>query len=262
MGMGGRECSRTRSQSQHGQLPRRGREGTYTSELRLVFQDMARRLGTSSLHLWSSKGEAEVLASKASKFQLESYVDMKGWNRKEVGDSVPTVPLSWPFNSDRSPRNNLQTISCWSCWLGTLLLEWTYVFSIIMLMCMEKCAWFLSIIVWGSFPLYLCHLDRIWWTGKQPCVTACSQYYFTWRWWGGCFEFPVAFFSSQFFGNSRNWLVASLKGYLKCNALPRVGKHTFIMKFMKPLLLRRVSSRCGYLCRARHCTWKPIISSF
>lgn len=49
MGMGGRECSRTRSQSQHGQLPRRDREGTYISELQLVFQDMARRLGTSSL---------------------------------------------------------------------------------------------------------------------------------------------------------------------------------------------------------------------
>lgn len=78
MGMGGRECSRTRSQSQHGQLPRRGREGTYISELQLVFQDMARCLGTSSVVFVVLQGRAEVLASKASKFQLESYVDMKG----------------------------------------------------------------------------------------------------------------------------------------------------------------------------------------
>lgn len=191
---------------------------------------------------------------------------MKGWNRKEVGDSVPTVPLSWPFNSDHSPIIALEIIYKQLTVDHFGLVPYClneHMFS----RSSSSCAWksvhgFLRIILWGSFPLYLCHLDRIWWAGRQPCVTACSQYYFTWRWWGGCFEFPIAFFSSQFFGNIRNCLVASLKSYLKCNALPRVGKRTFIMKFLKALLRRRVSSRCGCLCRARHCTWKPIISSF
>lgn len=48
-GKGGRDYSRTRSQPQPWQLPRRGREGNSISELRFIFRDMARHLGTLSL---------------------------------------------------------------------------------------------------------------------------------------------------------------------------------------------------------------------
>lgn len=89
-----------------------------------------------------------------------------------------------------------------------------------------------------------------------PCRSCCLLHgaHISFPHGGCCSVFPVAFVLFRLFGNIRNWLVASLQSYLKCNA---ELKMCIYKVYGAPVSRMRLILPCGCLSYVGNCGLSP-----